>query len=762
ESIDFPNNLQSIGQFAFENTPALESISFGNNIDLIEDAAFRSSGLTELKIEGNGNTHIGVQAFVLNSSLTTVVIGDGVRSLDTQVFNTCAELRYVSLGQGLERIGAHAFVNTHLWRQFAPPRAVCESCAECEKEDLVGGVCLRCLTCPECAQIEEDYYANMKNVFVVDNWVVGSNFRRLRYPPPPPECPIHFCQDPLTCSRENPCDALDCSDTAASRCPYCGPVVLEYVQPQLIDIDLADHQNTTPSGQPIPIVGIADFGFSGAFAMRSIVMPDSIRHIGEQSFLWTEFLKSVHFSKNIQTINQYAFWGTFNLSEIYTPGTPTFETLNAADIKRIGTGAFGGILERRDQDRIVISRTVTSALWENVAHNQTTPFGVVYAGRWAVGYIPNLEVEVFEEIMNIHLREDTIGISDFAFAGIETDEYRIINELILNESLKYIGEFAFARTTLNIFVLPSSVEELGRGAFFRNQWLTTVDLTGNSIITEIKQDTFSFNSALTSIRIPANIIHIGDYAFRDCSNLHTLTFHHNSALQTIGDRAFIGNNALSEISLPSTVRSIGLEAFRDSSGLEIVFIDPEGDLLSIGAGAFKGTMLHYIGCEDAYFDRLVELALPPDQISEAVFDSILPSGLTFIGDEAFMGTLLTSIYIPSGVKRLGDRVFSGVSTLIYIHLNDGLEVIGDFAFYSAIRLKHIEVPQTLLVIGAHAFRNATGLLSITLPKTVMAIGEHAFFQTNNYFVIYVEGLEERPYTWDLIWNSSNRQVNWAQ
>ena len=108
-----------------------------------------------------------------------------------------------------------------------------------------------------------------------------------------------------------------------------------------------------------------------------------------------------------------------------------------------------------------------------------------------------------------------------------------------------------------------------------------------------------------------------------------------------------------------------------------------------------------------------------------------------IGNGAFAGnSIITSITIPEGVKRIGNYgskerrpyqgVFANCINLKSVTLPEGLTVISAQAFSGCESLPEITIPSSVRVIGHLAFRNCLSLTSIDLPESIVKIGFGAF------------------------------------
>ena len=105
----------------------------------------------------------------------------------------------------------------------------------------------------------------------------------------------------------------------------------------------------------------------------------------------------------------------------------------------------------------------------------------------------------------------------------------------------------------------------------------------------------------------------------------------------------------------------------------------------------------------------------------------LPSGLTSICDDAFMGCSgLTSLSLPSGLKLIGDYAFSECRGLTSVSLSSELTSIGMSSFQGCTGLRSLQLPSNLKSIGAGAFSECIGLTSVSFPSGLTSLGMRAF------------------------------------
>ena len=109
-SIEIPNSVTTIGDYAFVYCSSLTSIQIPNSVTSIGDYVFYyCSSLTSIQIP-NSVTSIGDYTFSNCSSLTSVIIGNSVTSIGDYAFSNCSSLTSVIIGNSVTSIGYGAFV----------------------------------------------------------------------------------------------------------------------------------------------------------------------------------------------------------------------------------------------------------------------------------------------------------------------------------------------------------------------------------------------------------------------------------------------------------------------------------------------------------------------------------------------------------------------------------------------------------------------------------------------------------------------------
>ena len=108
-SLTIPNSVTNVGKYAFYNCSGLNSLSISNSLISIEYATFHGcSGLTSIFIP-NSVTNIEGAAFRACSGLTSVEIPNSVTNIKYGAFCECSSLFSLTLGSGVKSIESMAF-----------------------------------------------------------------------------------------------------------------------------------------------------------------------------------------------------------------------------------------------------------------------------------------------------------------------------------------------------------------------------------------------------------------------------------------------------------------------------------------------------------------------------------------------------------------------------------------------------------------------------------------------------------------------------
>lgn len=443
-----------------------------------------------------------------------------------------------------------------------------------------------------------------------------------------------------------------------------------------------DEQGHTVEGDDYVVTGIGYSVFKDEIGIGEIVLPDTIKTIGNEAF--SGFWGKINLPTSLESIGDKAFYHT------------SITTINLPNVKSIGNEAFA-----------------SSGLEEA---NFSSSF-------------ESLGEDVFADC--------------FYFSQINIDgnnpNYSSDQGVLYNKDKTELLIYPRNKQDTS-FQVPQTVTKICERAFKYNSYLQSIVLSDQGLLS-IENDAFYNCSALTSIKIPTTCSSIGDFAFYGCREL-TKVDSENISQISIGQSAFENCYKLNDFK-PSHIISLGERAFYNCRLLMIINLS--NNYLEFGQSVFTNTSIiyntyqngQYLGDESNPYRYLVSV------IDKDVSTFTINEGCVSICDNAFENCQnLTSITLLSGIVRIGDSAFKGCYSLRSVTQDSdpvGMQSIGGYAFYGCENLTTVEIPNlSAEKIEAYTFYNCMSLEGFSLPIGVTNIGSYAFYNCKNLQYIPID------------------------
>ena len=251
---------------------------------------------------------------------------------------------------------------------------------------------------------------------------------------------------------------------------------------------------------PETVTRIGNAAFAYQYQLQAVTIPNSVSEVGNYAFLQCEGLIKAKFSTALASLGVGTFKGCTMLSKVDLSATPLktlsrasfYQCKNLAKVKLpVGLEVIGDSAFYRCEYLVNIDLPET---------------------------LRSIEVSAFQcctRLKSIKIPDSITEIKDEAFSG--DDRYVNIpwgSSLVhvdFPKGLTKIGKRAFAYTYLDAVVIPSTVTEIGEGAFTHCDYLK-------------------------SVFIPNSVKTIGDGAFFFCFNLSSVTL--GNGISNIGKNVF--------------------------------------------------------------------------------------------------------------------------------------------------------------------------------------------------------------------------------
>ena len=331
--------------------------------------------------------------------------------------------------------------------------------------------------------------------------------------------------------------------------------------------------------------------------------------------------------------------------------------------------------------------------------------------------------------------------------------YEYSGDVVIPETVTYngitysvtsLGDYCFnGCIRLTSITIPNSVTSLGQGCFLGCIRLTSITIPNS--VTSLGENCFSWCSSIERMvvdaanpvydsredcnaiihtstnelvagcknsQIPNSVTSLGNWCFSDCSSLTSIAI--PNSVKSLGERCFNGCSSLTSITIPNSVKSLGYECFRGCSSLEHMVVDADNPVY------------------DSREDCNAIIHTSTNELVAGCKNSQIPNSVTSLGDKSFSGcSSLTAITIPNSVKSLGVDCFLGCSSLTSITIPNSVRRLGDYCFYDCSSLASITIPNSVKSLGYKCFFGCSSLTAITIPNSVTSLGGSCFYDCSS-------------------------------
>lgn len=229
-------------------------------------------------------------------------------------------------------------------------------------------------------------------------------------------------------------------------------------------------------------------------------------------------------------------------------------------------------------------------------------------------------------------------------------------------------------------------------------------------------DYMFYGTMLKRVKLPDAAVSVGERAFFQ-SPVEEVEF--GSEVRTIGWQCFKECDKLRKVNIPDLVEEIPDYCFFGTYALEE---------LKLGKGLKRigNRSLCPIDCYNVKPSKLVSV--------------VLPDGLEEIGFKAFCSTGITSMIIPSSVRRIEPYAFEECRNLNSIKFENEMDTLPPHILENTIGLREIVFPRGLKVIGAGALAGSD-IEYLTIPEGVVELESNSLSSAGRKGCILPQSLE---------------------
>ena len=520
-SVDIPDSVTELGEWAFYQCTNLKSAKLSNSITTIPKYAFgHCSALTSIEIP-NSVTAIGGDAFYNCKSLKSINIPDSVTTIGSSAFEKCTNLATVTIPPSCS-FSISSFKDT-AWYNSLSDGLVYYGTA------LVG----------------------YKNTKPTGNLVIKEGTTSISG--------LGGCTGLTSIEIPNSVTKI----SGLNNCTGLTSIVL----PDSVTMIGASAFNgctgLTSIVLPDSITMIGDSAFKGCTSLTSINIPNSVTTIGAYAFDGCTGLTSIEIPNSVETIKLCAFARCSNLTSIAIPNSVTTigDSIFTSCTKlshvtlpnSISTITADMFFQCDGLTSIVIPDSVTT-IGDSAFYGCNNLTNVDYGKN--VKTIDTMAFYLCSSLATIDIPNTVTTIGSSAF-----EKCKGVENIIIPKNVSEIKDHAFAECgTIENLTMNCSFDVCAPTIFYNDTFVNVI-LGENT--TEIG-DEFSNQESLETIVIPQTTKKIKDTAFTGSSNV-TITTTSNSTAHKF---ATANNIPVKIIDAVNTIDPVSFEVTCDKSGYE--------------------------------------------------------------------------------------------------------------------------------------------------------------------------------------------------
>ena len=765
EEVTFNDTLREIGNKAFYNTQKLSSIVLPADLISVGEEAFVSSGITKLEIKSGADTKFGANAFTQYkegtpltpddkkikelkangnltideifsgyakyvrtsleklevtgtkiaplaykgcTKLTNLTIANTVTIMGESAFEDCTGITEVSLNTGLTEVATNLFKNCTKLKNVSLPSTV-----KTIRTGAFDG-------CVEIGKADQTLYPfDLSNVNEIESYA----FRNTAIATPTFSNKLSLIGEYAFDGCLNIAEVVIATDDVTT-------MIRKYAFTNCKNIEKIDLSANvvTESSVFANDINVKEIKVSGEYGIETL--------FGESYSDVAGGVTKIFIQDGTKKIEANAFKGCLQVTQINIPDTVT----------EIGDEAFRGC-------KGIVSLTLNSNI------TKIGKYAFADCDNLVINELPANITEISEGLFQndfaigaFRLNAKVTKIDDYAFSGctnITIQQYKADQTLDsnLSDDVTYIGDYAFfACVKVAFSKLPAKVERIGEFAFDECLSVTIEKTTPN--LNYIGQYAFKGCQNITAFEFVKDlgaddVNGLGFGILEGCTKINKLKIYGTTSLLTLfgqsaaslkpilsditiksgstslADDMFNGFTAISSVTFEDTVTKIGARAFQDCESL--TSFDDLDKVLIVGDNAFAGSGLQSItipsnGIElgDGVFAGCRSLS----ELKFAVPSETSSLNINEIPDETFMDTIITDIVLPDSVTKIGSKAFSGILTLNEFTINEtsSLVEIGDNAFEGCSNFKELLIPENVETIGKEAFMSCQALHEVVFKN----------------------------------------------
>lgn len=738
-------NVTSVGNECFSECHELSSVTLGNNIKIIKNEAFYNCHSLSSIILGDNVETIEDAAFYMCGELRSIKLGNNVKSIGSGTFAGCRSLSSINIPNSVAHIGQNAFGETSLYNNpenWENNLLYIENCLVSADQYAYGAIEIRegtriiadrvceglqyiaSITIPNTVtSIGEDAFAGCSSltdvVWNVKNCQAtpfreSSSITSFTFGDSVEIIPDFLCYEMPNLKTVNVGNNV--KSIGGSAFTGCSSLTIANIPNGITSIGeyaFGGCSSLTAINIPDSLTSISNGVFGNCSSLTSITIPNTVTSIGEVAFEGCSSLKSITIGTNVTDIGRFAFAECPSLDSI------VWNAKKLQDDSHVGDKIFNSLSVPLSVTSITFGDSVEhipSGMCAGMPNLTSVSMGknVKIIGPGAFFDCTFLE--------SIPISESVEIIGGQAFQGCHR-----LKSITLPESLKIIGGSAFhVCTSLTSVVIPDSVTTIEGDAFASCSALESLTI-GKSVnyigllvvigcsslkLIDCKATTppnfdSMINMKVNFMSCPSDLV-----VYVPCGATNAYKNHQHWSY--FGNQIKEASYTIDVYSQDSNKGHVVVDQNSICDGAQITAIPHEG--------------YSFIQWTDGNTDNPRRFEITRDTTFTAVFDQIFKGQC---GDSLYWHYALNTLTITGTGAMWDNRPWgSVVNEIEHVSLPTGLTYIGDDAFQDCLGLHNIDIPGTVNSIGDYSFNGCRNLTAINCYPLLPPYAETTSF--SNY------------------------------
>ena len=433
--------------------------------------------------------------------------------------------------------------------------------------------------------------------------------------------------------------------------------------------------------------------------VTSVVIPNTVKEIGFETFNMCESLASVTIPDSVTKIGEWAFSNCFSLETLSIPSS----------VEKIETGAFA-----------------YSALKSIVI-----PDSVKTVGSYLFHYCEDLTDVTLPNTLTSLPTYNPDGIYYGFFAHCKS-----LETVKLPDNLTSIDVMAFNQClSLKSIHIPKSVTSIGWFAFADCPALESITVDSENTVFDsrdncnavIETATKTLAVGCKNTVVPDGVEHIGDSAFASCTTLKNISI--PDGVTSIENTAFYYCTGLESIIIPTTLKTIGKQAFDNCRSLTDVYYtgtQEQSEKIEIDDFAERGLNSYFVNA-NMHYNYVPEITTVCEH--EYVRTKLVKPTCTKGGYSIYTCSKCADTYKGTVTKATGHSWNSGVITKQPTFSKDGVKTYT----CKSCKITRTETVKKLVSPSITKVKRGKKSATVTYKKAPTVAGYQLQYSTDPFF-----------------------------